>query len=278
MWDCRIIIFEPGSWLSDSSIKIGCLGSIFHNLRAGTTAMKGIRVETSTWPRIEALLLAGAGAVLPIGAACKEHGRHLPMNTDRRQADWISNRLLEQFELVLWPVVTYGYYPVFVDYPGSISLSEQTFIDLVGDVLDGIEHAGARRVILLNTGISTISPLQEVITSRTDPTAYQLINVYAGPRFTRTAELLSEQQWGGHADEIETSIMLAIDEKVVDLALAHCAPTEIARGRFNRWDPTLPNYSPDGVNGDPSVAKRWKGDRLLDAMLADVVCAIGDDF
>ena len=68
--------------------------------------------------------------------------------------------------------------------------------------------------------------------------------------------------------------MLAIDEAAVDLALAKAAPVEIVRGRFNRRDPSLPNYSPDGVNGDPSAAKRWKGDRLLAAMIDDVVAAI----
>ena len=79
--------------------------------------MSGIRVETSTWPIIEKLLNSGMVAVLPIGAACKEHGRHLPMNTDQRQVDWIIDGLVRELELVVWPVITYGYYPVFVDYP-----------------------------------------------------------------------------------------------------------------------------------------------------------------
>ena len=213
--------------------------------------MSGIRVETSTWPIIEKLLNSGMVAVLPIGAACKEHGRHLPMNTDQRQVDWIIDGLVRELELVVWPVITYGYYPVFVDYPGSVSLSEQTFIAMVGEVIDGIEHAGAGRVILLNTGISTIPPLQQVIAARTDPSRYQIVNVYCGPRFNCEVEEIAEQKWGGHADEIETSMMLAIDGETVDLSRAQAAPVEIERGRFNRQNPLQANYSPDGVNGDP---------------------------
>ena len=238
--------------------------------------MGGLRVETSTWPEIEQRLAAGVRAVLPIGASCKEHGRHLPMNTDMRQAERIIDELIAQMECVVWPVVGYGYYPVFVDFPGSISLSERTFIELIGAIADGIELAGARRVILINTGISTILPLEKVIGERNDPEIYQLVNVYSGPSFAGEVDLVEEQEWGGHADEIETSIMLAIDESLVNLNLVSAAPVEIIRGRFNRRDPSLPNYSPDGVNGDPSLVTRWKGDRLLRALMDDIVTAIGD--
>ena len=238
--------------------------------------MGGLRVETSSWPEIEQRLAAGARAVLPIGAACKEHGRHLPMNTDMCQAEWIIDELIAQMECVVWPVVGYGYYPVFVDFPGSISLSERTFIEMIAAIADGIELAGAMRVILINTGISTILPIEKVIAERNDSEIYQLVNVYSGPSFTDEVNLVEEQEWGGHADEIETSIMLAIDDSLVDLNLASAAPVEIIRGRFNHRDPSLPNYSPDGVNGDPSLATRRKGVRLLRALMDDIITAIGD--
>lgn len=236
--------------------------------------IKGIRVEDSTWPHVERRIANGAIAVLPIGAASKEHGRHLPMNADYRQAQWISERVMRRYESVVWPVLNYGYYPVFVDYPGSISLSEGTFIAVVSEILEGIAAAGVIRVVLLNTGISTIAPLVKAINSRPSPQRYQLINVYSGPKFTAAAERLAEQEWGGHADEIETSIMLAIESAMVDMRQANAAPAQIVRGRFNRSDPAAPNYSPDGVNGDPTLASMEKGEDLLGAMLDDVVSAI----
>jgi creatinine amidohydrolase len=236
--------------------------------------MTGIRVAAATWPRVEEMLLHGATAVLPVGAACKEHGRHLPMNTDQRQVEWITDRLSERLAVVVWPAIAYGYYPVFVDYPGSISLSRHTFTALIDEILNGIEDAGARRIVVLNTGISTIAPLEDALLGRSKPGLVRLINVYSGPGFVREAERVAEQRWGGHADEIETSMMLAIDDARVELALARPAPVRIVRGRFNRDDPSMPNYSPDGVNGDPTLAARWKGERLLAAMLEDVLRAI----
>lgn len=232
--------------------------------------MNGINVADSTWPEVGSRLADGWPAVLPIGAASKEHGRHLSLDTDFLQAQWIAARLCELRAVVVWPTVAYGYYPVFVDYPGSISLREETFVALVCDILVGIAHAGASRIMLLNTGISTIAPLESLLARRAQDLPCKLVNVYAGSEFARVSSALAEQRWGGHADEIETSIMLALAPSRVNLSAAKPAPNRILRGRFNRTDPAAPNYSPDGVNGDPTLATAAKGTALLAAMLADV--------
>ena len=236
--------------------------------------MNGIKVATSSWPEVEGRLADGWSAVLPIGAASKEHGRHLSLNTDFLQAEWIATRLCETRGVVVWPTVTYGYYPVFVDYPGSISLREETFVALIRDILAGVVCAGALRIIILNTGISTIKPLELLLARHANLPPCKLVNVYAGAEFTRVSAALVEQRWGGHADEIETSIMLALAPACVNLSAAKPAPTRIIRGLFNRTDPDAPNYSPDGVNGDPTLATVAKGEALLAAMFADVIEAI----
>lgn len=235
-------------------------------------------IENMTWPQIEYRIGAGAIAILPVGAASKEHGRHLPMNTDYRQAEWLASQLALRLDVLIWPIVNYGYYPSFVDYPGSISIAENTFCCMVEAVLAGISFSGASRAVILNTGISTIRPLQRVVDNvGTFETVY-LHNVYSGREFLRTEESLSEQRFGGHADEIETSMMLAIDESVVDLSRARAQPVEISKGLFNRTEPDQLNFSPDGVNGDPTLASRSKGEKLLAALLTDCLEAINKAF
>ena len=80
-------------------------------------------IEHLTWDEVGRRLAQGASAILPVGAAAKEHGFHLPMNTDRVQAEWLAARIAGRFDALIWPTVTYGYYPAFVDYAGSVSLS-----------------------------------------------------------------------------------------------------------------------------------------------------------
>lgn len=233
-------------------------------------------VQGLPWPEVEARV-ASATALLPVGAAAKEHGPHLVHGTDYVQAAHYAQRVADNLDCLVWPVVSYGYYPAFVEYPGSISISRETFSAVVCDIIDGITQAGAARIAILNTGISTIQPLRQVAEARVQAPPVQLINCYDGPRFTALVAELQEQSFGGHADEVETSLMLAIDPAGVALDLAPSAGRPIERGMFRRQDATSPNYSPSGVNGYPRLASLAKGRRLQAALIADLVAAV-DDF
>ena len=216
---------------------------------------------------------AGAGAVLPVGAACKEHGPHLPMNADCLQAEWLAAAVVQHADVLVWPTVAYGYYPAFTDYPGSISLTRETFQRMVQEILGDIHRAGIRTLLLLNTGISTIEPLQAATDAMAETLRIELANVYAGPRYRHLIQAIEEQPRGGHADELETSILLAIGAEHVALEQAETwTPTAMAvGGPFSRNDPDNPCYSPSGVWGDPRLASAEKGRRLLAAMVNDLL-------
>ncbi|MEE9157784.1 MAG: creatininase family protein [Gammaproteobacteria bacterium] len=236
---------------------------------------RGIRLEDVTWPVVQSHLNAGATALLPIGAACKQHGCHLPMNTDRLQADWFADELSKAAHVVVWPPVGYGHYPAFVDYPGSCSVSYDTFKSIICEILNGISRAGARAIVVLNTGISTIGPLKAAIEQIGMGRGITLVNIYEGPDFREAAQRITAQPCGGHADELETSIMLAIAPHLVHMEKAETCIFEMTSGPLNRTDPKGPNYSPSGVYGDPTLATREKGKILVKAILSDLTKAVG---
>ena len=169
------------------------------------------------------------------------------MATDRIQADWLGRSLAARADVVVWPTLTYGYYPAFVRYPGSISLERETFVCLVRDILKGMLASGARRVLVVNTGISTIDPLKEAMQLPGDQPRLILANVYDGPRFRRAEKALQQQRHGSHADEIETSIMLVIAGDRVHIDRAVCWDASPLQGAFSPDDPNNPGYSPSGV-------------------------------
>ena len=234
----------------------------------------GILVAETAWPEVDARLRKGATAILPVAAAAKQHGPHLPLATDWLQAEWLVERLLVTRDVVVWPTLGYGFYPAFTDYPGSISLSHDTFVAVVVEILEGISDAGAERIAILNAGISTIEPIMEALRRVSALPPLRLINIYAGARFAEVEAAVAEQPWGGHADELETSIMLAIAPQKVDMDRATAAMTHVEQGPFNRTNPDGLNYSPSGVNGDPTRASLEKGKQLLRAMLMDVLEAL----
>ena len=233
-------------------------------------------VQDLSWPAVERRLSTGAGGLLPIGSASKEHGPHLPHGTDFLQVSHFADRVAQAVDMLIWPVASYGYYPVFTEYPGSVSLAAETFQTIVTEILDGIAHAGVTRIVILNTGISTIEPLECLLEERASEPRIKLVNCYAGRRFTRVTREIEEQAFGGHADEIETALMLAIDPARVAIERARPAEVQTKRGMFNRTDPNLPNYSPTGVNGDPTRATPAKGEQLLAALIEDLVEEVGE--
>jgi creatinine amidohydrolase len=238
--------------------------------------LRGAWVAQSSWPEVERRIEAGAVAVLPVGAACKQHGPHLPMNADLLQAEWLAAALVQRADVLVWPTVAYGYYPTFGDYPGSVSLSAATFRAMVQEILADIRRAGAPAVLLLNTGLSTIEPLQAAVDAMPEQLSIGLANVYAGPRCRDVAQAIEQQPRGGHADELETSILLAIGAEHVALEKteAWTPPAMSVSGPFSRSDPDDPRFSPSGVWGDPTLASADKGRRLLAAMVEDLLAAV----
>ena len=230
-----------------------------------------VEVAALTWMEIERRLTDGAVAVVPVGAAAKAHGPHLPMGTDCLQAEWLARRLAERISVLVWPTLSYGYYPAFVDYPGSCSLSRSTFLALASEVLRDILRAGAQKVLVVNTGLSTVAPLEEAV-GRVSASGYvRLAHVYRGRRYRDLVARLKQQRYGSHADEIETSLMLVIAANAVNMDKAQVWDRRcFEHGPFSRTDPDSPNYTPSGVYGDPTLATVQKGERLLEAMLADL--------
>ncbi|NIR58269.1 MAG: creatininase family protein [Gammaproteobacteria bacterium] len=239
---------------------------------------RGAFVARLSWPEVERRMQAGAVAVLPVGAACKEHGPHLPMNADFLQAEWLAAALAQHATVLVWPTLAYGHYPAFTDYPGSVSLGRETFERMVREILSDIRRAGARAALILNTGISTIAPLETVAGAMPDDLRVALAYVYDGSRCRDEIEQIEQQPRGGHADEIETSILLAIapDRVTMDLAEAWTPPSMAGGGRLSRGEPDDPRYSPSGIYGDPTRATEEKGRRVLAAMVEDLLAAVGD--
>lgn len=241
-----------------------------HGEAAVFRPVAGNTVEHLTWDEVERRLAAGAAAILPIGAGAKQHSWHLPMCTDQAQADWLAARLAEKVDALVWPTLTYGYYPAFVSYAGSASLSADVFQSVVGELVAGLLAYGPASVIVVNTGISTIAPIQRALDAF-GPRRVIHLKVYDGPRYRAAAGRLARQVHGGHADELETSKMLALAPQSVTMMRAAASPaTPPGPGPMQHVDTGRANYSASGSIGDPTLATAETGRVLLQCIVEDM--------
>ncbi len=244
---------------------------------AGKTAdaAKGVLLEDLTWVQAEKALTPEVVVVIPLGAAAKEHGPHLKLKNDWLIAEYLKRRIIERANVVVAPTLNYGFYPAFVEYPGSTSVRLETSRDTIVDICRGLARFGPKRFYVLNTGISTLralAPAAELL--RADG----IILRYTDLKITEPIEeRLRKEPGGTHAEEIETSMMLYIAPETVDMskALKDYHP-ERGVGGLTRDPNGRGVYSLTGIWGDATLATRDKGRVVAEALVAAVLGEIED--
>jgi creatinine amidohydrolase len=234
--------------------------------------LRGTRLEDVAWPEAEKLLQPDAIVVLPLGAAAKEHGPHLKLRNDLTMAEYLTRRVVAASPVVVAPTLTYHFYPGFLEYPGSTSLSLTTARDMTADVIKSLARFGPRRFYVLNTGISTRAAL--AATAKLLANDGILVHYTDLEERTNTVVSSIQQQPGGtHADEIETSMMLYIDASTVDMtkAVRDYTPASPGQMGFSRQRGGKGIYSETGIWGDPTLATAAKGRLVVEALVSGIV-------
>jgi creatinine amidohydrolase len=228
---------------------------------------RGFKMAEVTWPVIEQAFADDFRLIIPLGAACKEHGWHLPMNTDLIIADYLANWVRDNFKVLIAPTIQYNFFPAFEEYPGSATLSYEVSVNLFVDLCTSWYKQGAKRFYVLNTGISTnkvLAKAAEILGKK--GIAFDFFD-FSALDSQEEIKGLTQQKVGSHADEIETSIMLYIKPEVVDMSKAEPAESPIKIGPLTR-DLTATDklISVTGAFGNPTLASREKGEIAVNVL------------
>jgi creatinine amidohydrolase len=242
---------------------------------------RSVYLERVAWPDAERALTPDAVVLIAVGAASKEHGPHLPLASDFLQADYVKARVAERTPVVVAPSVPYGYYPPFIEYPGSTSLRLSVARDLIADVCRSLARSsGVRRFYVISHGPISL-PVMEQVRAQLGAEGLLLGFTDWDAAKRPVADSVRQQAKGSHADEMETSMLLYVAPALVDMRKAEreygappSAPAapNAAGGRMVGNRPAGNGVvSPSGVFGDPTVATREKGRRLTEAVIAAAV-------
>lgn len=228
---------------------------------------RGVLLANLTWQEAERVLTPSTVVVIPMGAEAKEHGPHLKLNNDFVMAEYFKQRVLDAADVVMAPTINYGFYPAFVEYPGSTTVPLETARDTVLGIVRTLSGHGPQRFYILNTGVSTVRAL----TPAAEIAAKEGITIrfFAWPSIADVEKTVLKQEGGTHADEGETSMMLYIAPGSVDMkkAVKDFHP-RIGDGPLRRLEGKPGTYSPSGSWGDPTLATREKGRVLTEAAVS----------
>lgn len=206
-------------------------------------------------------------AVLPTGMV-EAHGQHCPLGTDV----FIPRRFLEIIEekmgggLIICPEIPYGHSWHLAPFPGTIDIDPAVFSEYVFQVGLGLAKWGLKNLVILN-GHGGNTPALSYVMERLADRGLSVLLLDWWQDFA--AEIATVCQGQGHAGEDETSLVLAIDESLVEMGKAG---VNWKRAKASVCFPGMPFKTfARAQSGDATLASKEKGEAILEICSARII-------
>jgi len=196
--------------------------------------------------------------IIPVGSL-EQHGAHLPITTDSDIVTEIASRLAKKGNFIVFPTISYGisdeHSPLF-----NTSIATTTLRTILSNIINSLLENGVWKFCILNGHHGNDKPLDVLHhTSHIKSCRLQVCSYWH----------FMEHEFD-HAGFVETSIMLAISDKVkmekAKKGLITKGLSEKERKRINKLSTQpggFPQVTKNGVWGDPTEATKKDGEKFL---------------
>src|SRR5256712_8722602 len=123
--------------------------------------------EEIGWVDLETYLRRDDRALLPVGS-CEQHGRHLSFATDYLIPTEIAKRVSARTGVPVAPTLCFGMSVHHMDFPGTLTLSPDTFVAVIRDLVESLYRHGFHRVLIVNGHGGNIAPLTTALSTLVD--------------------------------------------------------------------------------------------------------------
>jgi len=173
----------------------------------------GYRLEELTWPQAEKALNETKTVVIPTGSI-EQHGPHCPLGTDYFAARAIAERVVDLSPVVVAPTIPIGFADYHSDFAGTLSISEETLTRVYREICSYLVKYGVTHIVFSNSHGGNIGPITQTMTWLRDRGVLAAAVVW----YEVAGRLNPKWTLIGHGDYTETSIVLAVNEKLVDFS------------------------------------------------------------
>lgn len=198
--------------------------------------------------------------IIPVGSI-EQHGPHLPISTDSDIVTEIASRLAKKCGFVVFPTISYGvsweHEPLF-----NLSLKENNLKQMLHDIIISLRKNHIKKIIILNGHHGNLQVLDRI-------RQLSCVSTFSYWHF------LNHEF--DHAGFVETSLMLAISNKVnmkkvkkgfITNGLSDKEKRKISNLATKRGG--FPKVTKNGVWGDPSGATKKDGQRFLSEIVRNL--------
>jgi creatinine amidohydrolase len=217
-------------------------------------------------------------AVLPTGSV-EQHGPALPLGTDLFAARAVAETVADHPKAIVLPPIPVGVSAHHRQFDGTLWTDPETFENYIADIVASVTEHGVRKAVVVNGHGGNSGALRRAARNLRDEGV-----AFAAPwNWWSNLDALIEDELDtslGHADEVETSVMLAVAEEWVHEA----ALEEAEEGGADSWGKSVRgasigfdtiDFTESGAVGEPTTGSREIGKKLL-AHASDDLAALVD--
>ena len=223
--------------------------------------------------------------LIPVGAL-EQHGNQAPLGTDdiiaEAMVEYLGRALEEagepDFPMLVFPVIPVGLSTEHRNFCGSITLRPDTYYHLLYDICVSLAHHGFKKIAFLichGGNAPIIQILSRELRSELGISPFFLSSgAFGHPDVQAT---ISEGNiWDFHGGEMETSMVMAVDESLAKLETSEAGiPVSFEHNKallpygavsigWVSEDWKTKEGKPIGIGGDPSGATAEKGRIILE--------------
>lgn len=249
-----------------------------------------VRLGDLSWVEIREILDQPNIIILPFGST-EEHGAHLPVKFDSLCATYITEQAAQKvvdehhIRALVAPTVDYTEISEHKMFPGTIGIKADTLIRVIREIIGSFLEQGFHNIVAVTAHRENTAPLEVAMTMINEkwPDANLFALSTMGLGFDVRPGLVKAGTAGlGHALEVEASMGLVIEPESVHLDRAiigtrtlPLSPRYIGETGGNRskgviYCSHIKGFEKSGTYGDPTMASREEGEKILSAIINDL--------
>ncbi|MFW9924358.1 MAG: creatininase family protein [Candidatus Thorarchaeota archaeon] len=243
--------------------------------------MKTILIEDMNWLDIQEAMQEGFDTVIVAIGSMEQHGPHLPIKTDTLIGEALVVNIAKKMgNTLVGPTISMGCSAHHLAFQGTISLQSETLKAIISDYTDSLIKHGFKKIVFIPShggNFSTVEEIVEILQAKYSQTKIiGFTDLFKFLEILQTASSkkgISTEEAGAHAGENETSLILALNENLVQ-------KNRIAPGYMGPFGENesviifkegMKKLTENGILGDPSKASLEKGQFYLELLTDDII-------
>ncbi|MGP4105937.1 creatininase family protein [Virgibacillus sp. L01] len=240
--------------------------------------IKKSAIHQMTWKEVENAFKEDPVVIVPLGSM-EEHGPH-SITGDFLAATEIAKRVSDKTDALYIPTIPFGNSEYFRGYPGTVSLSQETVIRILGDIFVSLMEHGISKIVVFNGHAGNGPAVDQVARNirRNHKVMISSIDLWQTLSSEKKSEIYNEEDPSGHGGEPLTSIMcylypedmrmdllqesLEVNHKWENFEIENFKKVKLKDSSANLYF-NMEEISVKGIMGNPSHSSASRGEKIV---------------